>query len=246
MPKRARSQWPGGPAGKRFRRSFKARRYRKKLSKRINYVSRPFAVARWMKTGLPAGHVAVNAGTNYDSTTSILSGTGAAAGAETEMSCFFSLACLEYNEFSSLFDQYKIDKVLIQIKMISCPEAASTGAGRQFYPTLWWVSDMDDSNIQNIQELKEYAAVKHAVLRPNKEVNIMIPVKSNMSVYAGAGTTSTMVPLRNPWLDLAAPAVPHFGFKCAIDYEGQTLVAADNIFKYKVNVKFFCRFKGVR
>lgn len=248
-PKRARSSSRSRFAKRvRYARSFSfgpPRRVRT-LRRRIGFGTNSFSCKRWMKNGMPAANISLNAGNTYDSTSSILSWSGTSTGLETEFSMYFTLGSVEFAEFASLFDQYKISKVQFQIKMIDCPESAGRTAGAQFYPTLWWVQDNDDINVATVSTIKEYTKCKHCVLRPNKEVNIMCYPKCNMTIYAGAGTTTTAIPIRNPWIDMTTVSVPFFGLKCAIEYEGLTMPATANLFRYKINCRYFLRFKGVR
>lgn len=191
---------------------------------------------------------------SYSATTGIL--TFGSTVAQTEWDC---AACFSLNdvpnatEFVNLFDQYKLNAVMFQIKMINCPENIQAPNGSfanfgNFYPTLWYAPDHDDNNTRTIAQLKEYDRARHKVLRPNKELNILLRPTTLQGVYNNSTIFGYACNFRKGWLDMAYPSMPHFGLKFAIDFEGLTTAAANanTAFQFKINCKYYFSCKNTR
>jgi len=208
---------------------------------------------RWvtaLNTGVGTSFVNVTDCT-YDGTDSFITCTA------TKKTCLFSLAFQladipNLTDFTALFDSYMITGVMLQFKLIDNPDAIyelnpAAGSGvsnkNNFYPTLWWVSDHDDNNNVSLPQIKEFERVKHRVLYPNKETNIMLRPTTLSQVYRSSVTTGYAENRKRQWLDLAATDIPHYGFKSVIDFEGLAPVGA---YRIKVNVKYLLSCKNVR
>lgn len=119
------------------------------------------------------------------------------------------------NEFSALFDQYTIDRVVLKFFMRIDPSAQVAGSAS--FPRLYWIRDRDDSTLPpNIQTLKERQNCKMAILDPNRAVTISFRPNVLQEIYSSA-TTSTYSPKWGQWIDMADTAARHYGIKYAVD-----------------------------
>jgi len=237
----------GAPARRR-RATFRKRITRKRFTRGKRGRTLPnYSFHRWV-TGLNG--VSVNSSTcTYDGTTSILTYTGTTESLAAMNFIFDDLP--SKTEFTTLFDSYMITGVMLQIKMINNPDAVyyinsnNTSSGNQsnWYPTIWYVTDHDDSTVTSLAALKEYAKVRHKVLRPNSELNIMLRPSTLSQVYRTALTTGYAENRKRQWLDIANTDIPHYGLKFAIDYEG---LAPATAYKFKINAKFYFKCRTVR
>jgi hypothetical protein len=164
----------------------------------------------------------------------------------------FSLSDLpNVAEFTTLFDQYMITGVMLQIKMVNNPDGEYvintnplTGNNASFYPTLWYVADHDDRDTVSLAQIKEFDKVRHKVLRPNTEINIMLRPTTLTQIYRSALTTGYACNFKRQWLDVANTDIPHYGCKCVIDFEGVTPAVLQ--FDFKINARYFFKCKNVR
>lgn len=164
----------------------------------------------------------------------------------------------DYAEFTSLYDQYKINAVLVTVKMINNPNSigvVNTNSGaaggkwttNNFYPTVWIAPDHDDVGAPTIQILKEYSRAKHRVLTPNREIKMLFKPTTLQQLYDGVATTAYAINHTRPWIDAANPEVPHYGCKIVFDFEGLTTGDADTgQFQFKINAKYYVTCKNAR
>lgn len=190
-------------------------------------------------------------GCTYELGTSVLTAT--AANETVGFAIHFALEDLpNVAEFVNLFDSYMITGVMLQIKMISNPYSAypvngstssATINSNNFFPTIWYVADHDDTSTLSLAAIKEYDRVRHKVLRPNAETNIMLRPTTLSQLYRTSVTTGYSENRKRTWLDIAQINVPHYGFKAVIDFEGLDPVGS---FTFKINAKYYFRCKNVR
>lgn len=141
-------------------------------------------------------------------------------------------------EFSSLFDQYKLNKVVHKVWLSVDPSAQT--ATTAVYPRFFWARDLDDSAIPaSIDELRQYANCKTAILTPMRPITIVYKPNILDEVYSGVGSTN-YVPKWGQWLDMSNTNTLHFGFKAAMDDFTNTA--------YKINIERYYYFscKNVR
>lgn len=122
-----------------------------------------------------------------------------------------------YQEFTDLFDQYKISFVKLRLRLNLSPDAQS--ATSAVYPRVLYVRDHDDLVVPaSTQELRQYGKCKTKVLSPNRDLIITLrPSTLNVSsINASAGTTYVS-PQYNKWVDCAHPDVNHLGIKYAFE-----------------------------
>jgi len=157
---------------------------------------------------------------------------------------------INYTEFTSLFDQYKIKMVDFKIQMISNPDGATqtnvaSGANSvNWYPKFWYIRDYDGNvSADTLSEIKERVGVKFFVMKPNREYTIRIKPKVLVQTYKTL-TTTGYAP-KALWIDCASNNVPHYGLNAVVDMLGINPVDATG-FQFRIEYKFHLQFKGVR
>jgi len=242
--------------GRRIRR--KINRFRLRAAKRARIVGRTrskfgtrpnYSFHRWI-TAFDSG-VGTNVNvTNctYDGTDSFITVTS--SNKTALFSLAFKLADLpNVSEFTALFDSYMLTGVMLQFKLIDNPDSsgAINDAGgfqkNNWFPTIWYVPDHDDNNNVSLPAIKEFERVRHKVLYPNRETNIMLRPTTLQQVYRSSVTTGYAENRKRQWLDIAATDIPHYGFKSVFDFEG---IAPTASYRIKVNAKYFFACKNVR
>jgi len=118
---------------------------------------------------------------------------------------------LNVAEFTTLFDMYRINAVMLRFHYRLDPGSAPYGNGAS-YPRMFSVKDYDDSNAPaNVNELREYSNCKMKVLNPNKP----LVYKITPAIKSAVGVNST--PKWKQWLDCQFTNTDHFGFKWIVD-----------------------------
>lgn len=156
-------------------------------------------------------------------------------------------------EFSTLYDQFKIDYVVVMFQLINNPNslqppnATTTQANGQqsnYYPKLWWIRDYDSGSSETLTSIKERQGVKCRVMRPNQTFSVKLSPMVAVQTYA-TPTTAGYGPKRM-YLDFAnGTGVPHYGLKCVFDALGNN--PADEFpFKIRYEVKYYFTCKNVR
>lgn len=134
-------------------------------------------------------------------------------------------------EFTSLYDQYRI--LAVKVKLI--PRASEADVSQQL-PNIGSVIDYDDQTaLTAINDYTQYQNFK--MTRGNKIHSRYIKPRIAAEVFGG-GVTTGFMPTKG-WLDVAYPAVPHYGMKIYIQ---QTAVAQS----YDALIDYYLAFKNVR
>lgn len=118
---------------------------------------------------------------------------------------------------SSLFDQYRIDRVHLRISTKNQNvNLASISSPNQAYPTMWVATDYDDATaLASISELRQYPSV--VTLTPGNSVDVIIEPSVTKAVYAsGAFSGYTVESSEDQWIDVANTSVPHYGVKFGV------------------------------
>jgi len=258
MPKRARSRSTTRTTKRPKFAAARARRARVRRS-RISVTGNIHSFSRW---GVPfpynpvtqQGSLNYTSDWSYDGLGTLTTNAGTSTIKELPLTTQFTLTDISNSsEFSALYDQYKICGVKVSIKMISCPDATYTAGGTalnqysNFYPTLWYVRDYDDTALVTTGDIRQYKSVKHVTLRPNKELSIFVKPRVLKQVFNS--TTGAGYEIALPkFIDMANNALPHFGLKMVFDFEGQNLPITSVLsqFKFRLNYKYYFMCKDVR
>jgi len=161
----------------------------------------------------------------------------------------FTLAnVVNASEFGNLFDQFRIDKVVVTYQLLNNPDAnnniASTVSNStNWYPTVWSIPDYDDSAALNISEMKERIGVRNRILRPNQKMKFVVRPKVLVQTYRTALTTGYAP--KSLFVDMSTQDIPHYGLKTTIDF-ADIPPSATNQFRVLQEFKYFFTCKNVR
>lgn len=165
--------------------------------------------------------------------------------------CQFQLSKTDgYTEFEALYDQYKIEKVVLKFeyKHNSSQVGAAFNTGAPT-PTIFYFEDHDDATNTNFNDWKQRAAYSR---KWNLSTPFVYTVK-NPTVLMDVlreSTVSSSVVKRAPWIDCGITNVNHYGFKFLIQdwplwAQSNT---ADEMFMpiLRVTARYYLRFRNVR
>lgn len=156
---------------------------------------------------------------------------------------------VQVSDFTSLFDQYRIRKVIVKFQMLNNPVAytylnsgLSTNANN-WYPKLWYIPDYDGGAEETISSIKERQGVKCRIFNPNSAITISFTPKCRTLTYSTASSTGYAP--RNIQIDMSDTNVEHYGLKYVIDANQQD--PNDTFpFKFVIEKKIFFTCTGVR
>jgi hypothetical protein len=157
-------------------------------------------------------------------------------------------------DFADLYDRYMITTVVLKFKLVTNPDSAwglnnatgtiDTRQGTNWFPKLWYCPDYDDNSSETLAQLKERSQTKWKVLRPNKEIKIVVKPAVTIQTYRTA-TTTGYAPKWKQWIDMAQRDVPHYGLKFVVD--GCGLDPSENQpFKMEIDRRYYFTCKDVR
>lgn len=121
---------------------------------------------------------------------------------------------LNSGEFTSLYDQFRIDWVKIQFFLKIDPSAQT--AATASYPRLYWFRDYDDQTLPSLNDIRENSRGKRAIMHPNRPVTIFFKPNVLSEIYRTAISTGYS-PKFGQWIDASTPNLVHYGIKYAID-----------------------------
>jgi len=151
----------------------------------------------------------------------------------------FALSSLRNStDFTNLFDQYRIDKVDLYFRLVNNPDAqTSTTVASSYFPTLWYVKDVDDTTSMTVADMQEKQGVKRVIMNPQTLVKISVVPKFQKMVYQTL--TNTGYGPASGWLDCVDTNVPHYALKTVFN------VPATGVdWNVEVQAKYHCSFRG--
>lgn len=153
-----------------------------------------------------------------------------------------------YNDFTTLFDQYQIKSVTYYITLSQA--AVSTLGTVQdtmlTQPSIMYFPDYDDGAMINCDAVRERMGVRQKNLVPGKTTKITLRgPKPDSLVWSGGAVAVSAVPKGSTWLDTANQQVPHWGLKGC--FKGLDLRArTDPAYQITIEAKVKFNFKQVR
>ena len=113
-------------------------------------------------------------------------------------------------EFTALFDQYKIEKVVVHMIPFSTGSLMTQNVS---FPLIT-VIDFDDAATPTTEDfLLQYA--NNSITHANQEVHRTLIPRVAAAVYDAGGLFNGYAN-QQTWIDAASPAVVHYGFKAGI------------------------------
>lgn len=158
---------------------------------------------------------------------------------------------VQSTDFSSLFDQYRIRKVVVTFQLITNPDAVyytnlnntSSGNATNWYPKLWYIPDYDGGVDETIASIKERQGVRCRIMRPNSTIRISYTPKCRVLTYSTS--TSTGYAPKNIKVDMTDTNVEHYGLKYVVDTNQIDPIDAVP-FKFIIEQKLYFTCYGVR
>lgn len=149
----------------------------------------------------------------------ITTATGAYAGGNS-----FSLSDVPAStEFTSLFDQYRINCVVFTIVNRANVRDQLPSPDQTGMPILYYVVDNDDVTAPTRAELQEYSQTKTFYYTADKRAcRIKLFPKVTNTVFRTGATSAYAVSMKKQWLDCAYPDIPHYGLKWFLEVPGTT------------------------
>lgn len=152
-----------------------------------------------------------------------------------------------FSEFTSLFDSYRINKVVIRFRPLPVAGFGSTPVAITDNSQAIAYIDYDDNNtagltiasVKQHQNIRFLDTVSSNGSIPKKNVIVLRP-RCLQNVNDSGGTSYPMAYRngKNPWMDMAYTAVSHFGVKLVI---GQTTTNQILQFQPIVTIYFSCK-----
>lgn len=162
-------------------------------------------------------------------TTGLTVGTVAASGGiipglyDYPVSCFFSLQdVINSGDFTTLFDQYRIEKVQLIFRISSLATTGAPSSTASAFnispltnPTLYWFIDHDDANSISPSDMRERMGVRSRQLVPGRPVIITLrnPRVDVATFNSGGVAIPNGVGNGRAWFDTATSTVPAYGIK---------------------------------
>lgn len=136
---------------------------------------------------------------------------------------------------SAVFDQYRI--ALVEITFIPDATVAIAGgtASASAPPMFYSAVDLDDNTAVSLNQLQDYPGCK-STLCTSSHKHVFVP-HCALAAYSGSFTSYANVTA--PWIDVASPAVQHYGVKYAWG-------AATTVCGYEVIIRILLEFRNVR
>lgn len=236
------------------RRTRGPRRIRSAKSVNIHHYKRK--VAFWWTPNQVAGLNGLSSDTfqmNPQNVSSAIVGTGMEVPATYSGQCHawgmnFSLSRTNgYADFTSLYDQYRINGVKLKITFSS---SDYTGSSTQWnIPTFRWYRDRDDSSnpttLGALNEFLQKPFVQSRQLANAKPVKIYVGKPCVSTVVANSNGTTINALDRRGWIDVADADVAHFGIKCLLT-DMPTSPATGYCPTLRVEATYYMSFRGVR
>lgn len=152
-----------------------------------------------------------------------------------------------YTEFTALFDQYKILKVVVKLMPRGnvSEDAQQTGIAQSSFANIWAVVDKDDNTAPaSVAQILQYSKVKQR--RTNQTLTLVFTPSQLREVYNNGITTGYGVDMKPKWLDCASPDVQHFGYKTLLEGPNcNTTFPSTVTCVYDMKITYYLAFKNV-
>jgi len=145
---------------------------------------------------------------------------------------------IDYSQWTSVFDQYKINMIEVDIVAMTLLPAPSTGAQ---YSLGYVAIDYDDNVVPtSIGQIQAYS--NSMILRPSRDLRFSLQPKTATEVQSTfAGATAGAGVSNSQWLDCTYNSVPHYGIKAAIVQSTST-----NLTRWRILLRYHVSFRSVR
>jgi hypothetical protein len=135
----------------------------------------------------------------------------------------YTTALPNVSEFSALFDQWRLKKVIVRIDMPAAYSNSGNSPGI-IMPCMYFVSDYDDSQDCTITDMLQYPQCRVHNFYKDGYTPFQVSLSPKpLRDVAGSGIATSYGPMPTaPWLRTADLSTPHYGLKVAFDWFGYT------------------------
>lgn len=145
--------------------------------------------------------------------------------------------------FASLFDQYRIDKVLLRFTSRSnAVSVFNASAPNSSVPMVYITQDRDDASAPaSINALREYD--KTVIMNGASSCDVFIEPRPTISAFASGAFSGYVTPDIEPWLDMANTDIPHYGVKFGVCPLTATTTSS---WVWDVEAYYYVSFRNIR
>lgn len=145
--------------------------------------------------------------------------------------------------FSSLFDQYRIDKVLLRMySRNGATNVFNIAAPNGSIPLGYVTLDIDDATAPaSVSAVRQYD--KCQTFNGNTSVDIEVTPRPTAALYAAGAFSGYTTAGYEPWIDIANADVPHYGVKMAI---GGLTPTTTSSFTWDIEAHYWVSFRSTR
>lgn len=158
----------------------------------------------------------------------------------------FTFAIPNSNDFTLLFDSYRIDSVDLSLHFTSTADSVG-GAPQLSVPTIYAVVDQDDAVAPtNVTTVLQYGTCKPYFFNANTGF-----IKRRVQTYVAASLFNTALstgysPRTRQWVDCDNSAVPQYGLKMCYDAGSQRSAVDTYVGCFQISCKINYSFKNTR
>jgi len=156
---------------------------------------------------------------------------------------FFLNKCTNFLAYTTLYDQYRINSVVVKFiptmtEMVARQyDDGTSGDLSEKIPSLFVVLDRDDENFLTSEDQARGFRL-HKRTTATKPQQWKFKPNTLQPIYR-TGVTSAYSVTYGKWLDCSYADVPHFGLKCLIEP-----AEPRNAYNYRVETIYYVSFKG--
>lgn len=142
-----------------------------------------------------------------------------------------------YGELQSLFDNYRITKILYRWVAVRDNDTVTTTANQGLYPRICWVHDFNDSTSISRAQMYQHSGMREVYMTSEYQRTKWYTLKPSVQQRLYESSTSDSFTAKwLQWIDTSEPSCPHYGIKYHIDqnYTG-------NIIRFESKVFLECK-----
>jgi len=195
---------------------------------------------RW-KRSMPIGKFKILRWSSADGTNNChVQHTGSDTVPTSDSATVFQLQHVNgFGEITSLFDNYRINRVLYRWVITRNPDLATGAANKGVYPRIVWTHDFNDQIPISRNLIYQRSNMKEFMASDNKLASRWYSIKPSTLVQIYETSTSTSYgPKWRQWMDTSDNNCPHYGIKYSYD----NLYAGVNL---RLEAKILMECKGV-
>lgn len=152
--------------------------------------------------------------------------------------------CPNYVEFTSLYDQFRINAAVVMMHPSSQLMAMANNTSGSDWSKMkcyaYTVIDYDDSvNLSDANSARQYESCR--MFNPFRYHSRYLKPRFAVSTYRSP--TASGYGARRGWLDCSYPEIPHYGVKVLVDGDATGPAIKWNV---RVEAKFYLEFRSVR